>query len=266
MFKNYYNLKFNPFEKEIDVTSIYESNDIKELSARFKYIQNTRGIFLLTGEPGTGKSTAIRRFALSLNPGLYKVCYFTLSTVTAMDFYRGLLMELGELPSCKKVTMFKQIQETILSLYHEQKITPVIILDEVQLLSNSILEELRLLFNFKMDSESPYILILLGQSTLRNKLHLSINTPLRQRITIKYTMQGLKKDELDTYISSLLKAAGNPNDIFTPQAIEAIYSLSKGAPRLVNNIATASLMYGCASKLDKIDEEAIYQGQKDFEI
>ncbi|NLT51068.1 MAG: AAA family ATPase [Ignavibacteria bacterium] len=266
MFKSYYGLKFNPFDKAIDITSIYESHDIKELGARFKYLQSTRGIFLLTGEPGTGKSTALRRFATSLNPSLYKVCYFPLSTVTVMDFYRGLLFELGEIPSCKKVTMFKQIQESILSLYHEQKITPVIILDEVQMLSNSILEELRLVFNFKMDSENPYILILSGQSTLRNKLQLSINTPLRQRISIKHSMQGLKKEELNEYISSLLKAAGNTNDIFTPQAIEVIYSLSKGVPRIINNIATASLMYGCATKKDYIDEEAVYQGQKDFEL
>ncbi len=266
MFKSYYGLKINPFEKSIDITNIYESRDIKELGARFKYILNTRGIFLLTGEPGTGKSTSLRKFASSLNPSLYKVCYFPLSTVTVMDFYRGLLFELGEMPSCKKVTMFKQIQESIMSLYHEQKVLPVIILDEVQMLSNSILEELRLLFNFKMDSENPYILILSGQSTLKNKLQLSINTPLRQRISIKHAMQGIEKEELHGYISSLLNAAGNTNDIFTPQAVEVIYSLSKGVPRIINNIVTASLMYGCATKKDCIDEEAVYQGQKDFEI
>ena len=63
MFKSYYRLKINPFEKSIDITNIYESRDIKELGARFKYILNTRGIFLLTGEPGTGKSTSLRKFA-----------------------------------------------------------------------------------------------------------------------------------------------------------------------------------------------------------
>ena len=79
-------------------------------------------------------------------------------------------------------------------------------------------------------------------------------------------MQGIEKEELHGYISSLLNAAGNTNDIFTPQAVEVIYSLSKGVPRIINNIVTASLMYGCATKKDCIDEEAVYQGQKDFEI
>jgi len=183
-----------------------------------------------------------------------------------MDFYRGLLMSLGEVPSHKKVTMFHQIQQAIMSLYYNQKITPVIMLDEVQMLSNSILEELRLLFNFKMDSENPFILILSGQSQIRNKLQLAVNAPLKQRIGVKYVMQGLKPEELSDYIGTRLKAAGLSENVFTQTAVEAIYSASKGVPRLVNSLATASLMYACSIKQKYIDEEVVYQGQKDFEM
>ncbi|HEY5562445.1 MAG TPA: AAA family ATPase [Clostridiaceae bacterium] len=201
-----------------------------------------------------------------MNPGLYRPCYFTLSTVTVMDFYRGLLMSLGEIPASRKITMFHQIQHSIISLYNDQRITPVIMLDEVHMLSNSILEDLRLLFSFNMDSENPFILILSGQPPLRNKLQLAVNAPLKQRISIKYNMQGLRKEELTEYLSSRLKAAGVTHGIFTPTAIDAIYSASRGIPRLVNNLATASLMYACASKMAEINEETVYQGQKDFEI
>lgn len=266
MFNQYFGLKFNPFAKEIEISDTYESADIKELNSRFKYIQSTRGIFLVIGEPGTGKSTALRRFAASMNPGLYKPCYFTLSTVTVMDFYRGILTSLGEVPACRKVTMFDQIQRAISSSYHEQGITPVIMLDEVQMLSNSILEDLRLLFSFKMDSENPFILILSGQTQIRNKLQLSINAPLKQRISIKHVMQGLKREELADYFLSRLKAAGLSQNLFTESAMDAIYSISKGTPRLVNNLATASLMYACSSRKSEVDEETVYQGQKDFEI
>ena len=118
MFRQFFGLKYNPFGKEIDISDVYESEDIKELNSRFKYIQNIRGMFLLVGEPGMGKSTALRKFSAGLNPGLYKPCYFSLSTVTVMDFYRGLLISLGEVPSHKKVTMFHQIQQAIMSLYY----------------------------------------------------------------------------------------------------------------------------------------------------
>lgn len=266
MFTQYFGLKFNPFSKEIEVNDVFESSDLKELNSRFRYIQSARGIFVVIGEPGTGKSTALRRFASGMNPGLYKPCYFTLSTVTVMDFYRGLLTSLGEIPSSKKVTMFEQIQQSINTLYNEQRITPVIMLDEVHMLSNSILEDLRLLFSFDMDSKTPFILILSGQTQLRNKLQLSVNAPLRQRITIKHVMQGLNREELPDYLTSRLKAAGLNQNIFQSSAVEAIYSISNGLPRMVNTYATAALMYACASKKNEIDEEAVYQGKKDFEI
>ncbi|WP_028309330.1 ExeA family protein [Desulfitibacter alkalitolerans] len=266
MFTQFFGLKYNPFLKEFDVNDTYESNDIKEFKSRFKYIQSSRGILLLMGEPGTGKSTALRNITAGLNPGLFKPCYFTLSTVTVMDFYRGLLMALGEIPANRKVTMFHQIQQSISSLYYDQKITPVIMLDEIQLVSNSILEDIRLLFNFKMDSENPFVLILAGQPQIRNKLSLSVNAPLKQRISIKHLMQGLKKEEMEDYLASRLKAAGVLENIFTPSAAEAIFSVSKGVPRLVNNLATASLMYACSKRQHQIDEETVYQGQKDFDI
>jgi len=266
MFTQYYGLKFNPFTKEIETKDVYDTEDTQELSSRLKYIQKNRGIFLLVGEPGMGKSTALRKFASELNPGLFKYCYFSLSTVTVMDFYRGLLCGLGETPANRKITMFQQIQSAICNLYHEQKITPVIILDEIQLVSSGILEDLRLLFNFKMDSENPFILILAGQSQIKSKLNLSVNAPLKQRIGIRYTMKGLGKDEISKYLESRLRLAGVNENIFSPEAIEAIHSISKGAPRIINNLAVSSLMYSCVKKQNIVDEEAVYQGHKDFDM
>ncbi len=266
MFKQYFGFKFNPFGKECEVEHIFQSDDLKELSSRLDYIKKNRGIFLLIGEPGVGKTTALRRFKEGLNPGIYKFFYSTLSTVTVMDFYRSILIEFGEIPSHKKVTMFKQIQETIISLYYEQKITPVLVLDEVQLVSSSILEDLRLLFSFKMDSQNPFLLILCGQPMIRNKLHLSINTPLKQRISLKYTMKGISKDEISYYISDRLKIAGVLTNIFNESSIEAIYTVSKGAPRVINNLCTSSLMYACSINKSIVDEEIVYQGKKDFDI
>lgn len=266
MFRQFFGMKENPFLKELDINNCFEGSDLLELRSRFKYIQSTRGIFVLIGEPGTGKSTALREFKNSLNPGLYKCCYFTLSTVSVADFYRGLLIALGEIPSNKKITMFKEIQGAIKSLYYDQKITPVIILDEVHMLSNNILEELRLLFSFNMDSENPYILILSGQTQFKSKLNLAINSPLKQRVTIKHIMKGLNKNEVESYLNSRLKIAGIETKLFKPEAVEAIASVSKGIPRMINKVATSSLMYAFSTKQNFIDENCVYEAYKECEI
>lgn len=266
MFTQYFGLKYNPFGKEISTDDLFESNDAKELSARLKYLQSIRGIGLVVGESGAGKSTALRKFTNELNKAMYKPCYFALSTLTVKDYYQALAEALGETPSSRKVTLFKQIQHAISSYYYEQKTTPVIILDEIQMASNDILEDLRMIFNFSMDSVNPYILILSGQPYIRNKLALNINYALRQRIAVKYILQGLKRDELENYIKSRLKIAGVTDELFTPSSYEAMFSIAKGLPRNINNLATACLICAYAKKQHEIDEEVVYQAAAEIEV
>ncbi|MFZ5944221.1 MAG: ExeA family protein [Bacillota bacterium] len=266
MFLQFFGLKFNPFTKEIPTEQLFLSQDFKELDSRLKYLQSTRGIGLIAGEPGTGKSTALRKYVKELNPALYKPAYFSLATVTVLEFYQGLALELGEEPRHKKVHLFHQIQNAISTLYDERRITPVIILDEIHLTSNKVLEDLRLIFNFQMDSQNPFILILAGQPLIRNKLTLSINNPLRQRLMVKHIMQGLNPQELDDFISSRLKFAGVQEEIFTTSAIEAIYAITNGFPRLINSLATACLLSACENKVRLIDEEIVYLAQAELNI
>lgn len=266
MFEQFFGLKFNPFTKEIPDKDLFMSQDLKELISRLKYLQNTRGIGLVVGEAGTGKSTALRQYASSLNPSLYKICYFALSTVTVKEFYHGLASMLGETPAYKKIALFQQIQRAILSYYFDQRITPVIMLDEIHMASNAVLEDLRLIFNFNIDSSNPFILILSGQPLIKTKLSLNINSPLRQRLAVKYTLQGLSKDELLEYIKTRLKIAGLTQDIFTPAALQAIYANTKGFPRLVNNLATTCLMFAASQNKMLIDEEIVYQAQNEITL
>lgn len=217
MFTQFFGLKFNPFSKEIAFDQLFAGRDLTELESRLKYLQKVRGIGLVVGEPGCGKTTALRKFVSELNPAHFKPCYFALSTVTVLEFYQGLAFELGEQPKHKKVSIFRQIQGAISSLYYERHVTPVIVLDEIHLATNKILEDLRLLFNFEMDSQNPFILILAGQTLIRNKLALNVNSPLRQRLAVRYFMRGLEPDEIKEYCLSRLKTPGCTTRIFLPR-------------------------------------------------
>jgi len=184
MYTMYYSFSNIPFHKEVPPDKLFESVSLKEGLARMEHLKRTRGIGLIAGESGSGKTSVIRAFSGNLNSSLYKVVYFPLSTVSPNDFYRGLLYGLGEIPKSKKIDMFGQIHAAILTLYKNQKITPVIVLDEMHLASNAFLDDISLLFNFYMDSENPYILCLIGLPHLLDRLRLMQFQPLEQRIVI----------------------------------------------------------------------------------
>lgn len=257
MYRSFYSLSKVPFTKELKTSEAFASSGFTELSARLEYLKKTRGIGLVTGEPGVGKTLTLRSFCDSLSPSLYKVVYFPLSTLTVQDFYRGLAFELGEEPRYRKVDLFYQIQKSILSLYKERKITPVLVLDELQMARDAFLCDLSILFNFGMDSENPFVLILSGLPYLSSKLVLNQHRPLYQRIIMKYKLEALNRQEVADYIKHHMKLAGAAYDIFTETAFEAIFSLSCGWPRMVNQLATQCLIYGCQKRKEHIDEDIV---------
>jgi general secretion pathway protein A len=259
MFRQHFGLKFNPFDKEIATDKLYASQDMIELDSRLKYMLDNRGICLIVGEPGSGKSTGLRKLTENLNRSLYRPCYLALTTLTVKEFYQAMAALLGETPTYKKVSLFQQIQNCIQNLYYEQKVTPVIIVDEIHMAPMAILDDLRLLFNFRIDSANPFVLILSGQPHIRNRLSLNTCYPLRQRISMRYSMQGLTLEETADYCISRMKIAGCMNEVFTPSALSAIHTLSGGFPRTINNIAVASLLYATVRKMLVVDEEAVYQ-------
>jgi type II secretory pathway predicted ATPase ExeA len=118
---------------------------LKELDSRLKYMLGNRGMCLVVGEPGSGKSAALRRFCEALAPSLYKPCCLSLTTLTVNDFYAALAFLLGEEPRHRKIDMFRQIQASVTNLYCEQRITPVIVIDEIHMASSAVLEDIRML-------------------------------------------------------------------------------------------------------------------------
>lgn len=266
MYKAFYSLSKNPFTKEINTKDLFPSQNFKEIKARLNYLKKTRGIAVIVGEAGSGKTSSLRAFADSLNPSLFKVIYFPLSTGTVMDFYRGLAAGLGEDPCFRKVDLFHQIQKAVMKMYHDKKITPVFILDEMQLAANKFLNDLSILFNFSMDSKDPFILVLSGLTYFLDKLSLNQNQSLNQRVVMKYRFSPLKKDEVEDYISHQLKLAGANHPVFSPQAIKAIASNSRGLPRLVNKLATNSLLLGYQLKAETINEEIVFKASEEDEL
>lgn len=257
MYKSFYSLAKTPFSKETSHLDAFFSDSYQEALNGLAYLQKSKGIGLLIGDPGAGKTFTLRSFKDSLNPALYHVVYFPLSTGGVMDFYRGLAYGLGEEPKFRKVDLFRQIQQGIEQMTQERKITPVFILDEMHLAKDAFLQDLAILFNFQMDSSNPFILILAGLPHLKTRLHLNHHRPLAQRIIMKYQLQPLNKDGVYAYIEHHLKQAGAKMSIFTTPAKEAIALRSQGWPRVINTLTVNSLLYGAQLKKEQIDEDIV---------
>ena len=262
----FYGLTFNPFTKGLPAQDIFESADYKQFSSRMEYFKSTKGFACVYGEPGSGKTTSLRTFISKLNPQLFRVVYLPLSITTVQDFYRHLAVGLGLLPKFRKVDLFHQIQEQIVKAAIQKNMTTFIVIDEAQFVGHAVLHDLRLLFNFQMDSKDYACVLLIGQPLLLNHLSLQIHLPLRQRIAIHYGFKGLSKDEIPSYLTTLLKAAGVVEPLFTPDATEAIFAFSGGLPRKINSLAEKSLLLGYQRKTKSIDAELIQTVQDDSEL
>lgn len=260
-----FGLEYNPFLKNAKEILV-DTKESREAAFRLDYLAKNKGFGILTGSAGRGKTTAVRRWKASLNPSLYKVIYSSLSTLTVNDFYRSLAAELGLQPSFRKPDNFRAIQEEITRLSLEKRRTPVIIIDEANYISNAVLNDLKILFNFEMDSKDRAAILLVGLPQLNSTLRLGVHEPLRQRIIMNYNMEGLTKEEGRTYISEKLKGAGGTPDIFEENAVEAVLNAADGTPRMINKLCSASMLVASSQGLNSIHADAVMQAVSDCEL
>lgn len=205
----------------------------------------------LHGRSGFGKTYSVKYFVDNLNIGLYKPVYLSLSTITVMDFYRGLCIGLGITPMYRKIDMFKQIQDTIKTFAKDRKITPIIVLDEAQYLRADILNDLKMILNFDIDSKDYAVLVLVGQPILNDMLSRNSHEALKQRIVVNYTFLGIDATEVNKYLKDRLHLAGINENIFEEGAIKAIASNCNGSTRKLNSIIENCLMI-CEQKSENI--------------
>lgn len=261
-----YGLEFNPFIKNVKNEVLINTSEYQEVEYRLNNLLNIKGFGLITGGSGRGKTTAVRNWSKKLNEGQYKVIYISLSTLTVVEFYRQLAGEFGIDPCYRKPDNFKLIQDAINSLVLDKRITPVIILDEANYIKTSILNDLKILFNFEMDSKDRAVILLVGLQQLNNTLRLKIHEPLRQRVIMNYNMEELKKEEAKKYINEKLKQAGSYQDVFDSTAIEAIINASNGIARNINKLCNASLVIGNVKNVNIINSEIVMMAFNEIEL
>ena len=241
MYLRHFALTRLPFETPAHTDELFDSNSRREAEIRLNHLIELRGIGLLTGEVGSGKTTVCRHVTTVLHPGLYRLCYVSLTTGNVLDMYKSIAWELGLPTERSRATAYRAIRTEVTRLVCETKQLPVLVIDEAHHLRNDVLEDLRLLCNYEMDSENRLCVLLVGLTELRRRLAMAVHESLSQRLVVRHHLTGLDRDELDHYLTHRLRLAGCEIPLFEPPAIEALFQSARGLPRLVNRIAHYAL-------------------------
>ncbi len=267
MYEEYYGFTKKPFSKTPDPEFLYLSKTHEEALARLQYAVEEKEIVLLTGEIGSGKTTITRALMDSLDDTRYKVILILNPRLSPVQFLKIILKRMGveDIPS-NRHDLNELIYEKLFELYNSG-IVPVFIIDEAQLISDKrVFEEMRLLTNFQLDNENLLSLLLVAQPDIKKKIANKIYLPLRQRIGMYYHIGPLTEEEVKEYINFRLMKAGRTKPLFTDDAIKRIYLYSGGIPRVINNIANASLLEAMGRDASIIEQDIVEAAATELEL
>jgi type II secretory pathway predicted ATPase ExeA len=242
MYEAHFGLRERPFSKTPDPRFLFLSRGHREALARMQYAVEERDLVLLTGGIGCGKTTLSRALMDTLDDSFKVVCLIN-PRLTPVEFLNSLARHLGVTePARFKVDLLEQIGK-ILYEYYENGMTPVVVIDEAQLVPyKETFDEIRLLTNFQLDDRNLISIVLMGQPELKKRLNHRVYEPLRQRIGMQYDLQPLNLAETAEYLDFRTVKAGGQPGLFDVVAVEAIYAYSSGTPRMINHAASLALL------------------------
>ncbi|MBN1916327.1 MAG: AAA family ATPase [Verrucomicrobia bacterium] len=245
MYREFYGLTERPFNLTPDTSFLYPSRAHREVLIHLLYGINSRcGFILVTGEVGAGKTTLCRVLLGQLDAKT-KVAFVLNSSLSEFELLRAINEDFGL--STNGRTKMDLLNDLNKFLLEENRLgnNVVIIVDEAQNLSFGVLEQIRMLSNLETEKEKLLQIVLVGQPELRSKLASQRLRQLSQRITVRYHLTPLNREDMRNYVYYRLKIAGSRNDIvFTRSALDEIYYLTGGVPRLINGLCDRALMVG----------------------
>ncbi|MDD5130841.1 MAG: AAA family ATPase [Candidatus Omnitrophica bacterium] len=258
MYCDYYGFKEPPFNVTSDPAFFFSSKKHKEALSHLLYGVNQRkGIIVLTGEIGTGKTTICRFFLNQVGKNV-KTAFILNPTFSEIQLLESILNDFGIHPNNKtKLGMILELNNFLLCESNKGN-NLVLIIDEAQNLKPGLLEQVRLLSNLETEKDKLLQVVLVGQPELNTRLNLYDLRQLRQRIMVRYHITPLDNGEIKDYINYRLKVAQPQSQIdFSDDAIGIISRFSAGTPRLINIICDRALLAGFVNETNHIDSDII---------
>jgi general secretion pathway protein A len=266
MYENYFNLRESPFNLTPDPRFFFINASVQEAFATLCHgIEQRKGIIIITGEAGTGKTTLLKRFIQNSPSRVHTACILD-PHVTFGELLQCAFGAFG-LSACSadRVTMVQQLSRYLVNELERDGIV-TLLLDEAQDLDDAMLDELGLLSDLQKGGERLLQVVLVGQPLLDARLS-SPSFDLRQRVMLRSKLRALESEEIRSYIEYRLRVAGYSGEtIFRTPAIERITAYSSGIPRLVNVICDNALLIACATAQRHVGVEIIDEVADDLQF
>jgi len=258
---NHFSLTQLPFGRAVSEAGLLHHRSFAEALARLSLALSTRTPALFTAEPGLGKSTLLGNLADSLDKTANRLVYTPLCSCGPFGLIGQLAVRYGLRPKRSA----SQTAQAMLDELARSERNEIVILDDAHRFPFTTLDELRLLSNLDFDRTPPFALILVGQPPLRESLAQPELASLDQRLAIRASLSPLTEQETTDYLDRRLRAAGARATLFRPQAAARIFEKTRGVPRLINNLATASLLAAATTGKKHVDLQEVDDASFDQE-
>ena len=255
-----YALKWNPFGADVPIEGLIESADMEHYIWRIEQLYREGGFAMITGDPGTGKSAALRLLFHRLSQARdVSVVSITRPQSKLRDFYRELGSLFGvELKANNTYGGFTALRQKWKQHVESSRLRPVIIIDEAQDMVPTTLSELRLLSSSEFDSQNLLTVVLAGDKRLPEKFRTPDLLPVGSRIKVRLVLEHLTKNDLVDHLSQMITLAGNSN-LMTKEVLNTLAEHSMGNYRILMTMATDLLLAAIAKKSTQIDESLYFE-------
>lgn len=258
MYLNHFNLTRNPFDQLPDTDFLFLTEQHKEALARMQFALAINDSFtIITGEVGSGKTTLVRKLLSDLADECTPA-FITHTRLSDVELLQMIMLQLGVKPyKMGKVKMLAELQRVV-DEQHDEGRRVVIVIDEAQNFSASLLEELRLLTCMDTEKTKSINIVLVGQPQLSDTLESPDLDQLRQRCRLRFHLHALSENETVEYVRHRLAVAGgDPDAIFDEDALSSIHGLTRGVPRLVNSLCDTAMILAYTAGREQVTPESI---------
>lgn len=264
MYLQHFGLTHTPLGKN-NTTALWEDNQFQRLAERFKWLLDSPGLGVITGEAGVGKTAMLRQLTRSLNPHQYRPIYLPETDFGRIDIYRALALELGLEPAYRRAQLWRDIKERVQELVDNQQQLPVWMIDEAQNLPPAFFKDFPAFLNFTFDTRNLMTVWLVGLPPLSHILSRTAYIALSSRIQARVHLQAVTdRDKYNALVEHAFKQAGSHHRLLSDSGLDVLRQATQGNPRHTGLVLQSAMCLAAQKGVNHLPDDILLQAVEEL--